>query len=127
MRRSSVGSGTVHVPLNVATDPIPTDTTPGYLPGSGQLVVAISGAGLTPEVGQVSLFIPIESVSSGIAPLYMERNTPGAATLNIKSQSPSGVIPVAISGAYMGNSSMTLFTKRAPSGVFTTYVMGYLE
>ena len=121
----SIGSGTIHAPLNVATDPIPEHVTPGWFPGSGQLAVAVSGAGWTPEVGQVPLFVKIKPSGTRTTSLYIERNTPGAATLSIKSQSPSGVIPVAISGAFMGNSSMTLFTKRAPSGVFTTYVMGY--
>ena len=121
----SIGSGVIYAPLTVATDPIPAGTTPGYFPGSGQLAVSVSSAGWAADAGQAPLFMKIQPSGTRTAPLFMERNTPGATTLNIKSQSPSGLIPVAISGAYMGNSSMTLFTKRAPSGVFTTIVVGY--
>lgn len=125
MSSPSMGSGVIYAPLTVATDPIPADTTPGYFPGSGQLAVSVSGAGWTPDAGQVPLFVKIQPEQNTTAPLFMERNTPADMTLSIKNQNPIGVIPVAISGAYMSNSSMTLFTRRAPSGVLTTFVMGY--
>lgn len=110
-----IGSGVVAVPLNVATDPIPTGYPPGVIPASGFLTIAMNGAnpagvGIARD-GQTALFIRVEEAATSAIPLYMERNLAEAMPLSIRYQNPSGIMPIAVSGAYIQTSSTSLFIE----------------
>jgi hypothetical protein len=110
-----IGSGVVAVPLNVATDPIPTGHPPGAIPASGFLTIAMNGAnpagvGIAHD-GQTALFIRVEEAATSAIPLYMERNLAEAMPLSIRYQNPSGIMPIAVSGAYIQISSTDLFIQ----------------
>jgi hypothetical protein len=129
-----IGSGIGAVPLNVATDPIPTGYPLGVIPASGFLTIAVSGAnpagvGVAHD-GQTTLFIRVEETATSEIPLYIERPLAASIPLSIKSQSPSGVMSVAISGAYFQTSSTSLYVQAPTTKGLTTYTKGwskYLE
>ena len=110
-----IGSGVVAVPLNVATDPIPTGYPQGVIPASGFLTIAMNGANPagfgTAHEGQTALFIRVEEAATSAIPLYMERNLAEAMPLSIRYQNPSGIMPIAVSGAYIQTSSTSLFIE----------------
>ena len=129
----AIGSGTVVIPLNVATDPLPTGYVPGTLPMSGFLTVSVSGAnpggvGIDHEA-QTTLFIHTAyNATSGI-PLHMERNFANIVPLSVPvpRDTGSGIMTIAISGAYMYDSSTTLFTKSPTNKTLVTFIKGYRE
>jgi hypothetical protein len=69
----------------------------------------------------------VEENPTSTIPLYIERNLAASIPLSIKSQSPSGVIPIAISGAYFQTSSTSLYVQAPTAKGLTTYTEGYLE
>ncbi len=127
-----IGSGIIGtVSLNVATDPIPTGYPPGVIPASGFLTIAVSGAnpggvGVVHD-GQTTLFIRVEETATSTIPLYIERNFAASMPLTITSQIVSGVIPIAISGAYVDTSSTSLYIQSPTPKGLTVYTKGYLE
>ena len=127
-----IGSGIVAVPLNVATDPIPTGYPLGVIPASGFLTMAVSGAnpagvGVAHD-GQTTLFIRVEETGASGIPLYIERPLATSMPLSIKNQSPSGVMSIAISGGYHFQTSSTSLYVQTPSVKgLTTHTEGYLE
>ena len=126
-----IGSGIGTVSLNVATDPIPTGYPPGVIPASGFLTIAVSGANPggvgTVRDGQTTLFIRVEETATSTIPLYIERNFAASMPLTITSQIVSGVIPIAISGAYVDTSSTSLYIQAPTAKGLTVYTKGYLE
>ena len=126
-----IGSGIGVVPLNVATDPIPTGYPLGVIPASGFLTIAVSGANPggvgTVCDSQTTLFIRVQETATSGIPLYIERNFAASMPLSIKSQRPSGVMPVAVSGAYFDTSSTSLYIQSPTAKGLTTYTKGYLE
>jgi hypothetical protein len=126
-----IGSGIGTVSLSVATDPIPTGYPPGVISASGFLTIAVSGAnpggvGVVHD-GQTTLFIRVEETATSTIPLYIERNFAASMPLSIKSQRPSGVMPVAVSGAYFDTSSTSLYIQAPTATGLTTHIRGYLE
>tara|TARA_Y100000310_G_scaffold82438_1_gene79068 strand:+ start:507 stop:1199 length:693 start_codon:yes stop_codon:yes gene_type:complete len=73
----------------------------------------------------MTLFLPIEDTATSGIPLYLERPLDAMIPLYIKYQMASGVVPVAISGAYMPNSSATLFTRSPTTTSLTTFTSGF--
>ena len=126
-----IGSGIGTVSLNVATDPIPTGYSLGVIPASGFLTIAVSGANPggvgTVHDGQTTLFIRVEETATSTIPLYIERNFAASMPLTITSQIVSGVIPIAISGAYVDTSSTSLYIQAPTAKGLTAYTKGYLE
>jgi hypothetical protein len=59
--------------------------------------------------------------------LFIERPTTNIATLFIKDQNPSGIMSVAISGAYVGSGDVSLFISPPMADTFSIYTRGYLE
>jgi hypothetical protein len=124
----SIGSGIGMAPLHIADA---TMTPEQYIPPldfgfeQGFLTVAVSGRGA--HDSQTTLFIRVEENPTSTIPLYIERNLAASIPLSIKSQSPSGVIPIAISGAYFQTSSTSLYVQAPTAKGLTTYTEGYLE
>lgn len=126
-----IGSGIGTMPLNVATDSIPTGYPLGVIPASGYLTIAVSGAdpggvGVA-HASQTTLFIRVQETPTSTIPLYMERNLAASIPLSIKSQRPSGVMSVAISGAYFQTLSTSLYIQSPTTKGLTTHTFGYLE
>jgi len=118
-----IGSGIGTVPLNVTADPIP--------PASGYLTIAVSGANPggvgVAHASQTTLFIRVQETPTSTMPLYMERNLAASIPLSIHSQRPSGVMSVAISGAYFQTLSTSLYIQSPTAKGLTTHTFGYLE
>ena len=126
-----IGSGTGAVFLSVATDPIPTGYPLGVIPASGFLTISVSGAnpggvGVAHD-NQTTLFIRVQETATSTIPLYIERNFAASMPLSIKSQRPSGVMPIAVSGAYFDTSSTSLYIQSPTTKGLTTHTQGYLE
>ena len=112
MHTGLIGSGDANTTLHVSGE-LGTTTTTAQL-----AVTAI------PEI-HMPLFLPIEEVGTSGISLYINKGFGAIAPLTITSQIVSGVVPVAISGAYHYNSSTTLFIKPPTNKSFTTFTRGF--
>ena len=112
MQTGLIGSGDANTTLHVSGE---LGTTAMTAPLA---VTAI------PEI-HMPLFLPIEAAGTGGIPLYINKGFGAIAPLTITSQIVSGVVPVAISGAYHYNSSTTLFIKPPTNKSFTTFTRGF--
>ena len=127
----STGSGNATLPIHLATDAIPSGFSPGVIPHSEFVTIAVSGAnpsgiGIAAS-NETTLFIRIQEEANSGVPLYIERNTAQLAPLFIKSQSPSGIAPLAVSGAFQSSVSGTLYIQAPTAKSLNLYTGGYSE
>ena len=121
----SVGSGIGNITLLAATDD--PSLPGGEVPVSGQMTIVVSGEGAASQDKNTTLFIRVEDVSTSGISMYIERATAEMIPLSITSKVASGVFPVAISGAFIGTSSTSLYMQSPTAKALTTFMRGYLE
>ena len=125
----SIGSGIGNITLFAATDD--PSLPGGEVPVSGQMTITVTGnnPGLvrTAKDDQTALFIHSASGVNSEISMYIERATAEMIPLSITSKVASGVLPVAISGAFIGTSSTSLYMQSPTAKALTTFMRGYLE
>jgi hypothetical protein len=121
---SGIGAATLHITQDAIT-PEQYERPPTTPWNEGYLTTAVSGLGA--HNSQTTLFIRVEETATSTTPLYIERNLAASMPLTITSQIVSGVIPVAISGAYFDTSSTSLYIQAPTGSGLTTHIRGYLE
>jgi hypothetical protein len=119
----------VTAPLYIGTD-IPQTGVAGYM-GSGNVTVAVSGSNdgsvYSNSEGYTSLSITSAIRDSGIAPLYIERAFGGLTPLVIKNQQGFGDAPLAVSGAFASDGSISLVVSPPTSNTKPLFTRGYVE
>ena len=119
----------VTAPLYIGTD-IPQTGVAGYM-GSGNVTVAVSGSNdgsvYSNSEGYTSLSITSAIRDSGIAPLYIERVFGGLTPLVIKNQQGFGDAPLAVSGAFASDGSISLVVSPPTSNTKPLFTRGYVE
>ena len=123
-----IGTPSNEMTLCAVTDPVPSG---GIFFGSGNINVAISGGNAgnvySPQDALASLFIENQASANSGVPLYIEKPDNANIPLFIKSQDGSGIIPLAVDGAYLSNSGVSLFIKSPSNGSTSIFTEGYSE
>lgn len=123
-----IGTPSNEMTLCAVTDPIPSG---GIFFGSGNINVAISGGNAgnvySSQDALTSLFIENQASANSGVPLYIEKPDNASIPLFIKSQNGSGIIPLAVDGAYVSNSGVSLFIKSPSNSSTTVFTEGYSE
>ena len=123
-----IGTPSNEMTLCAVTDPVPSG---GIFFGSGNINVAISGGNAgnvySPQDALASLFIENQASANSGVPLYIEKPDNANIPLFIKSQDGSGIIPLAVDGAYLSNSGVSLFVKSPSNGSTSIFTEGYSE
>lgn len=110
-------------PLYITTDIPETGVTGSWLHSSGVSLVMVE------DNNQSAIELVIEGAiaSTGSMPLYIERAWANALPLVVKNQNPTGVMPLAISGAFIQDSEITLTISPPTASGVTIYTRGYVE
>jgi len=113
------------------TTPIPPIGTGGGYLGSGLTTLFIdsnndAGYGI-PSEKNISTFIEGVVGVTGAMPLYIERAFANGISLAIKNQNPTGVMPIAISGAFIASGDMSLTITPPTAKDISLFTRGYIE
>lgn len=116
--------------LYITTD-IPDVGVGGGYSNSGNMTHSISGnndLGIFTDADKfTSLYLGGAFGLNQDTTLFIERPTTNIATLSIKNQNPSGIIPVAISGAYLQDGNISLIISPPTEKSISIFTRGYIE
>lgn len=115
------GSG---APLYITTDIPESGSTSGWWIGaSGATLVMVEDG----NSFAAPLVVEGAIASTGSMPLYIQRDFANSLTLSIKNQSPSGVITMSVSGAFIGEGESTLYISPPTANTTRLFTRGFVE